>query len=73
MTPQIDLAKEGRSFVREGTILRKDQKVSEYMQVFLLTDVLLCTIDKKGSYKLKNTIILSDVTVSDIPDTESTF
>eukprot|EP01114_Cavostelium_apophysatum_P021653 TRINITY_DN7619_c0_g1_i1.p1 TRINITY_DN7619_c0_g1~~TRINITY_DN7619_c0_g1_i1.p1 ORF type:complete len:750 (+),score=247.47 TRINITY_DN7619_c0_g1_i1:129-2378(+) len=65
-----ELVKEGRSFIKEGILLRKEKKSTKYCYFFLMTDILLNTTQKKQKYKLVNMISLGDLKLEDVPDTD---
>jgi len=65
-----ELVKEGRYFIREGSLIKKKKKSSDYCYFFLLSDLLLHCVENKKKYKVKHTVPLSNVTIIDIPDTE---
>eukprot|EP01117_Protostelium_nocturnum_P016885 TRINITY_DN6766_c0_g1_i1.p1 TRINITY_DN6766_c0_g1~~TRINITY_DN6766_c0_g1_i1.p1 ORF type:complete len:874 (-),score=290.31 TRINITY_DN6766_c0_g1_i1:43-2664(-) len=65
----VEIVKEGRSFVREGTVVLHTKKGSEYAHFFLLTDILLHTVQKKQKFKVHSTVPLSELTVVDVADT----
>jgi len=65
-----ELVKEGRYFVREGSLIKKKKNASDYIYIFLLSDVLLYCVQYKKGYKVKHKVPLSAMTINDIPDTE---
>jgi len=65
-----ELVKQGRSYVREGMVIKKKKNASDYCHFFLLSDILLYTVQNKKKYKVKHKVPLTALICADIPDTD---
>jgi len=67
----LTLSKDGRTFIKESSVIVKKGSASDYAYLFLLSDLLLYTKQKQKKFKLKATIPLSkSVLVEELPDTK---
>eukprot|EP01116_Phalansterium_solitarium_P024544 TRINITY_DN9016_c0_g1_i1.p1 TRINITY_DN9016_c0_g1~~TRINITY_DN9016_c0_g1_i1.p1 ORF type:complete len:763 (+),score=251.13 TRINITY_DN9016_c0_g1_i1:108-2396(+) len=75
-----ELVLKGRRFVRQGMLIKRDKKSSEYCYFFLFTDILLHTVEraserkktdkKKGRYKVVHKISRAELKIVDVADTD---